>query len=102
MTTSLMWVCSRVHCQEATPSGVCIRHHLDQHLVARGDERTGSKSPTEASEALAVGMPAVDVHVVVAAQVVILQVNEAEGEDDHFALRNLTTKNLVYFMVCEA
>lgn len=97
-----MWVCGGVYCHEATPSSVCIRHHLDKHLVARGDERTGSESPTEASEALAVCMPAVDVHVVVAAQVVILQVNEAEGEDNHFALRNLTTKNLVCFMSCKA
>lgn len=87
-----MWVCGGVHCQEATPSCVCIRYHLDEHLVARGDEGARSESPAETSEALSTSMPAVNVHVVVATEVVILQVDEAEGEDNNFALRNLTTE----------
>ena len=73
-----MRMCSRENGQEATAGRVGIRHHLQDHLVARGDQGPWLEGPTEAAEPLAAGMPAVNIHVVVAAQVVTLQVNEAE------------------------
>ena len=69
--------------QEAAPGGVGVGHHLEHHLVARGDQRPRPRRPTEAAQPLAAGVPAVHVHVVIATQVVTLQVDEAEGEDDH-------------------
>lgn len=89
MPTSLMGMGSRENGQEATPGRVGIRHHLQEHLVARRNQGSGLERPTEAAESLPVGMPAVNVHIVVAAQVVTLQVNEAEWQDHHLALRDL-------------
>ena len=83
MATSLVGVGSRVDRQEAAPGGVGVGHHLDHHLVARGDQRARPRRPTEAAQPLAAGVPAVHVHVVIATQVVTLQVDEAEREDDH-------------------
>ena len=84
-----MWLGSRVNCQEATSSCVGIRHHLEEHLVSRGDQCTGPERATEAPQALAANMAAVHIDVVVATQVVAFQVDRAKGEDHDFALRDL-------------
>lgn len=76
--TSLMWVGCRENRQEAAASRVGVGHHLQEHLVARGDQGAGLERATEATEPLPVDVTAVNVHVVVAAQVVALQVNKAE------------------------
>lgn len=73
-----MWVGSRENSQEATPSGVGIRHHLHEHLVARGNQGSWLERPTEAAEPLPADMAAVNIHIVIATQVVALQVNRAE------------------------
>lgn len=73
-----MWVGSRENSQEATTSGVGIRYHLHEHLVARGNQGSWLERPTEATEPLPIDMATVNIHIVVAAQVVALQVNKAE------------------------
>lgn len=73
-----MWVGGRENSQEATPSGVGIRYHLHEHLVARGNQGSWLERPTEAAEPLPADMAAVHIHIVVAAQVVALQVYGAE------------------------
>lgn len=89
MPTSLMRVGGGENSQEATPSGVGIRHHLHEHLVARGNQGPWLERPAEAAEPLAADMAAVNIHIVVAAQVVALQVNGAERQDHHLSLRDL-------------
>lgn len=69
---------SREHSQEATPSCVGIRYHLQEHLVAYGNQGSWLKCATEATKPLPVDMAAVHIHIVITAQVVTLQVNEAE------------------------
>lgn len=91
--TSFMRVSGGEHCQEATAGSVGIRHHLNEHLVPRGHESSGPECPAEAAQALSVHMPAVNVHVVVAAQVVAFEIEEAEVEDHDFALWNLQETN---------
>lgn len=73
-----MGVGCRENSQETTPSGVCIRYHLQEHLVARGNQSSWLECPTEATKSLPIGMAAVNIHIVVTAQVVTLQVNKAE------------------------
>lgn len=73
-----MWVSSRENSQEATPGRVGVRHHLHEHLVARGNQGPRLERPTEASEPLPADMATVHIHIVVAAQVVTLQVDGAE------------------------
>lgn len=77
------------HCQEATPSGVGIRYHLQEHLVACGNQGSWPERPTEATKSLSIDMATVNIHVVVAAQVVTLQVNEAEWQHHYFTFRDL-------------
>lgn len=73
-----MGVGSRENSQETTPGCVRIRNHLQEHLVARGNQSPWFECPTEAAESLSIGMAAVNIHIVIAAQVVTLQVNKAE------------------------
>lgn len=73
-----MWVGSRENSQEATPSGVGIRYHLHEHLVACGNKGSWLERPTEATKSLPTDMATVNIHIVIAAQVVALQVNKAE------------------------
>lgn len=73
-----MRVCSGEDRQESTSSCVGIRHHLQQHLVAHGHQGPWFERPTEAAEPLSIEMATINVHIVVAAQVVTLQVDEAE------------------------
>lgn len=78
LPTSLMRVVSRENSEEATASGVGIRHHLHEHLVARGNEGPWLERPTKATQPLSVDMAAVHVHVIIATQVVALQIDKAE------------------------
>lgn len=87
--TSLMWVGSRENSQEATPSGVGIRYHLQEHLVAHRNQGSWLECPTEATKSLPIDMAAVDIHIVIAAQVVVLQVNKAERQDHNLSLGHL-------------
>lgn len=73
-----MWVGSRENSQETTPSSVGIRYHLQEHLVASGNQGSGLECPTEATKSLPADMAAVNIHIVIAAQVVTFQVNIAE------------------------
>lgn len=73
-----MRVGSRENSQEAAASCVGIRYHLQEHLVAHGNQSSRLERPTEATKSLPAGMAAVDIHIVVAAQVVVLQVDRAE------------------------
>lgn len=73
-----MWVGSRENSQKATPGCVGIRYHLQEHLVASGHQSSWLEGPTESAKSLPMDMAAVNVHIVIAAQVVILQVNKAE------------------------
>lgn len=73
-----MWVGRRENSQEAAAGRVGVGHHLQEHLVAGGDQSPGLERAAEAAEPLPVGVTAVNIHVVVATQVVILQVNKAE------------------------
>lgn len=76
--TSIMWVGCRENSQKAAAGRVGVGHHLQEHVVACGDQGTGLERATEATEPLPVDVTAVNIHVVVAAQVVALQVNKAE------------------------
>lgn len=87
--TSLVWVGGRENSQEAAPSCVGIRYHLQEHLVAHGNQGSWLECPTEATKSLPVDMAAVDIHIVIAAQVVILQVNKAERQDHNLSLGHL-------------
>lgn len=87
--TSLVWVGCRENSQKAAAGRVGVGQHLQEHLVAGGDQGPGFERAAEAAEPLAVDVPAVNVHVVVAAQVVALQVNKAERQDHHLSLRDL-------------
>lgn len=71
-STSLMRVCRRENSEEAAASGVGIRHHLQEHLVARGNKGPWLERPTEATKPLPIDMSAVHIHVVIATQVVTL------------------------------
>lgn len=73
-----MWMGSRENSKEATPSGVGIRYHLHEHLVARGNQGSGLERTTEATQSLSTDMATVNIHIVIAAKVVALQVDEAE------------------------
>lgn len=73
-----MRVGRREHSQETAPSSVGIRYHLQEHLVAAGNQGSGLESPAEAAEPLPADMSAVNIHIVIAAQVVIFQVYKAE------------------------
>ncbi len=84
-----MWVGSRENSQETTPSCVGIRYHLHEHLVARGNQGPRLERPTEAAEPLPIDMAAVNIHIVITAKVVALQVDKAEWEDHHLSLRDL-------------
>lgn len=69
---------SRENSQEATPSSVGIGYHLQEHLVACGNKGSWLERSTEATQSLSIDMAAVDIHIIIAAQVVVLQINEAE------------------------
>lgn len=84
-----MWVGCRENSQEAAAGRVGVGHHLQEHLVAGGDQGAGLERAAEAAEPLPADVTAVNVHVVVAAQVVALQVNKAERQDHHFSLGDL-------------
>lgn len=84
-----MWVGRRENSQEATPSSVGIRYHLQEHLVAHGNQGSWLERPTEATKSLPVDMAAVDIHIVITAQVVVLQVNKAERQDHNLSLGHL-------------
>lgn len=73
-----MRVGCRENSQETAPSSVGIRYHLQEHLVAAGNQGSGLESPAEAAEPLPADMAAVNIHIVIAAQVVIFQVYKAE------------------------
>lgn len=73
-----MWVGSRENSQEATPSSVGIRYHLQEHFVASGNQGSWLEGPTEATKSLPIDMATVNIHIVIAAQVVALQVNKTE------------------------
>lgn len=90
LPTSLMWVSWGENSQEAAPSCVGIGHHLQEHLVAHRNKGSWLERPTEATESLPIGMATVNIHIVVAAQVVVLQVNKAEWQDHHLSLRHLS------------
>lgn len=84
-----MWVGCRENSQEAAAGRVGVGHHLQEHLVARGDQGPGLERAAEAAQPLPADVTAVNVHVVVATQVVILQVNKAERQDHYLSLRDL-------------
>lgn len=73
-----MRVSGREDGEEATPGRVGVGYHLQQHLVARRDERSRLEGPAEAAESLATDVSAVNIHVVIATEVVILQIDGAE------------------------
>lgn len=73
-----MWVGGREHGQEATPGRVGIRYHLQKHLVACGHQGARLECATKSTESLSIGMATVNINIVIAAQVVVLQVNKAE------------------------
>lgn len=70
--TSFIWVGSRVHSQEAAASCIGIRDHLYKHLVACRNKGSWPECPTEAAETLSLGMATINIHIIVAAQVVTL------------------------------
>lgn len=59
---------------EAAAGCVGVRDHHDLHPVATGDQRGGPGGAAEAPEPLTADEAVVDVHVVVSAQGVVLQV----------------------------
>lgn len=67
-----MWVGCRENSQEPAAGRVGVGHHLQEHLVARGDQGAGLECATEATEPLPVDVTAVNINVVVATQVVAL------------------------------
>lgn len=70
--TSLIWVGSRVHSQEAAASCIGIRYHLYKHLVVCRNKGSWPECPTEPSKTLSIGMATINIHIIVAAQVVTL------------------------------
>lgn len=94
-----MWVGCRENSQKAAAGRVGVRQHLQEHLVASGDQGPGLERATEAAEPLPVDVTAVNVHVVVAAQVVALQVNKAERQDHHLSLGDLGGSRVVVFRI---
>lgn len=69
-----MWFCCEKLRNESTSSSISVWSHLHQHFVAAGHEGPWFHSPTEPADALAAGVAAVDVHKVIPAQGVALQV----------------------------
>lgn len=64
---------------------------MQRHGVGGGDERAGSKRPTEATQLLRrVRVTVMYVQEIITAQSVCLEVKNPEGERDHVAFWDLT------------
>lgn len=77
--------------EEAPAAGPFVGHHPQQHPVAGGQDGPGAEGPAVTAQALRLqGRVSVeDLQVVVAAGRLGLQVEDAEGEHHHLALRHL-------------